>query len=121
MDGLKVRWTWDSFAGSYERSTDGIVHEDSLSGPITTENVVVMTVAYRPSPADARSPEAQTIGTGDAMVLTGGVVERGTWTRADRLSPVVLTSESGDPVLLTPGRTWVELAQDGSFATDNGS
>ncbi len=121
MDGLQVRWSWDSSADTYVRTTNGTVHEDVLSGPITAENLIVMTVTYRPSSADARSPEARTIGAGDAMILTGGVVVLGTWTRTDRLSPIVLTSESGGPVLLTPGRTWVELARDGTFATTNGS
>ena len=74
-----------------------------------------MEVVYRPSPADARSPEAQTIGSGTALVFTGGKVVTGTWTRTDRLSPVVLTDASGEPILLTPGRTWVELARASTF------
>jgi hypothetical protein len=93
------------------------VHADALTGAaVTTSNVVVMEVAYRPSAADARSPEAQTIGTGTAYVFSGGTVVQGTWTRRDRLSPVVLTDAAGAPILLTPGRTWVELARVGTFS-----
>lgn len=117
MDGLQVGWTWNAATGAYTRTSDGVVHEDALSGPVTTENLVVMTVSYRPSPADARSPEAQTIGSGDALVLTDGVVVEGTWTRPDRLSPIVLTSQDGQPILLTPGRTFVELAREDTFTT----
>ena len=36
----------------------------------------------------------------------------GTWNRADNKSAWVLTDASGEPMLLTPGRTWVELARD---------
>jgi hypothetical protein len=115
MDGLNVSWTLDPATGLYGRTTSGVPHEDALSGPITTDNVIVMTVVYRPSPADARSPEAQTIGSGDVMVFTGGTVVRGTWTRADRFSPIVLTDGSGAPILLTPGRTFIELARADTF------
>ena len=116
MDGLAVDWAWDAASGLYSRSSAGVPHLDAVSGgQVTTANVVVMEVVYRPSPADARSPEAQTIGSGTALVFTGGKVVTGTWTRTDRLSPVVLTDASGEPILLTPGRTWVELARAGTF------
>ena len=88
---------------------------DSLSGQVNTNNVIIMVVEYRPSSADRNSPEAQTIGTGQVVVLTGGVVIHGTWTRADRLLPIVLTDTGGKPILLTPGRTWIELAKSDTF------
>ena len=116
MDGLAVDWAYDAATGLYSRSSAGAPHGDALTGEqVTTANVVVMEVVYRPSPADARSPEAQTIGSGAALVFTGGKVVVGTWTRADRLSPIVLTDAEGEPILLTPGRTWVELARSGTF------
>ena len=87
---------------------------DELSGQVSTENVLVMFVDYQPSAADSRSPEAQTIGSGEAWLFTGGVLQRGTWTRNDRLSPVVLHDASGATMELTPGRTFVELARVGS-------
>jgi hypothetical protein len=117
MFGLAITWTFDSATGLYGRTSAGEAHSDALSGgQVTTNNVIVMEVAYRPSPADVRSPEAQTIGTGTVMVFTGGKVVRGTWTRTDRLSPVVLTATDGSPILLTPGRTFVELARSGTFS-----
>jgi hypothetical protein len=116
MDGLAITWTHDPATGRYARTSGGTVHTDANGGtPVTTDNVVVMYVVYRPSPADRRSPEAQTIGSGTATVFTGGRTVQGTWTRSDRLSPVVLTTAAGDPILLTPGRTFVELARSGTF------
>lgn len=117
MDGLQVEWRFDPDSGLYARTTDGIVHEDALSGPITTNNVIVMVVEYRPSPADPRSPEAQTIGSGEVLVYTGGRLVRGTWSRSDRLSPIVLTAADGASILLAPGRTWIELAKADRFQT----
>lgn len=117
MDGLQVEWRFDPNSGLYARTTDGIVHEDALSGPISTNNVIVMVVEYRPSPADPRSPEAQTIGSGEVLVYTGGRLVRGTWSRSDRMSPIVLTAADGTPILLAPGRTWIELAKADRFQT----
>ncbi len=73
--------------------------------------MVVLTVDYQPSPVDAHSPEAQTIGTGEVTVYTGGKAVTGTWTRADRTDAFHLTAADGTPIELTPGNTWVELAR----------
>jgi len=111
MDGLPIEWRFDAPSGAYLRSNNGVPHMDALSGQVSTENVVVMFVDYQPSPADNRSPEAQTIGTGEAWLFTGGVLARGTWTRNDRLSAIVLHDAAGATIPLTPGRTFIELAR----------
>jgi hypothetical protein len=111
MDGVKVNWTWDGDSASYLRKQGGQPHMDADLGQVNAANVVVLEVDYKPSPADARSPEAQTIGTGKVYVFTAGVMIEGTWTRADRLDPFTLTDADGNVIALTPGRTWVELAR----------
>jgi hypothetical protein len=116
MDGLQVEWAYDATAGCYWRTNGGVPHEDAMTGPINTNNVIVMVVQYRPSPADNRSPEAQTIGSGELIVFTGGMMVHGIWSRADRLSPIQMVADDGSPILLTPGRTWIELAKSGDFS-----
>ena len=76
--------------------------------------VVVLVTEYRPSPADARSPEAVTVGSGEALVLTRGVVVRGRWERATEADGFTLTDGDGDEIPLTVGRTWIELAPAGT-------
>lgn len=114
MDGLRIEWRFDAAAGSYLRSNGGTPHNDALSGQVSTENVIIMYVDYQPSAADANSPEAQTVGGGEVLVFTGGVLVRGTWARADRLSAVVLHDAAGTTIPLTPGRSFVELARVGT-------
>jgi len=112
MDGLAIEWRFDAAAGTYLRSNGGTPHNDALTGTqIDTHNVIVMVVDYQPSPADANSPEAQTIGSGEVLIFTGGTLQRGTWSRTDRLSPISFADGAGNPLLLTPGRTWVEMAR----------
>jgi hypothetical protein len=113
MDNVDVLWTWDAATGEFQRSQNGQVHTDDTDTPLTTPNVVVLTVEYVPSPADRRSPEAQTIGVGEALVLVDGVAVRGTWERLDRLAPFTLRDEDGEVIALTPGSVWVELARAG--------
>ena len=80
---------------------------------ITPQNVVIKFVPYTKSAADPISPEAVTVGQGEAWVLTAGGVVKGTWTRPDPSKPAVLQDAAGNEIALTPGRTWVELARSG--------
>lgn len=114
LEGVFVGWRYDQATGLYLRTSDGTPHLDASTDQVSTHNVVVLVVDYPPSVIDARSPEADTIGFGEAWVFSGGMMIRGVWTRADSSSPFVLTGPSG-PITLTPGRTWVELARDGNF------
>lgn len=117
MDGIKVHWQWDAASSTYLRFSDDKVHTDAITdAQIATSNVLVLEVDYQPSPADGRSPEAQTIGTGTVVAFSAGNVVAGTWTRADRLAPFTLTDTNGAAIMLTPGRTFIELARLGKTA-----
>jgi hypothetical protein len=111
MDGVNVSWKFDAKSGQYLRFQGGKAHNDAALGQVKSDNVVVLVVDYQASSVDAKSPEAQTTGTGEVFVFTGDKVLHGVWSRPDRLQPYVLTADSGKPIELTPGRTWVELAR----------
>ncbi len=118
MDNVRVIWKWDPASESFLRFSDDLPHKDTVfDAQVSTQNVLVIFVAYRPSPADGRSPEAQTIGTGELWVYSDGTLQKGIWTRPDRLSPFLLTDASGSTIPLFPGRTFVELARVGKAAT----
>lgn len=110
MGGIGVRWDYDAATDQYGRSQQGRVHEFE-DGPATADNVVILLTEYRPSSADPRSPEAQTVGTGIAYVLSDGNLQIGTWDREDKYSPITLLDADDEPMLMGPGRTWVELAR----------
>jgi hypothetical protein len=111
MDGVNVSWKFDTKSGAYLRFQGGKAHNDAALGQVNATNVVVLVVDYQPSAVDGNSPEAQTTGTGEALAFSAGRVVHGKWDRSDRLKPFTLTADDGTPVLLTPGRTWVEFAR----------
>jgi hypothetical protein len=111
LDSIDARWDWNASTGLYERRMEGKVHNDALTGDqITTNNVLVLVMDY--APGISHSPDAQTIGTGEAFVLTGGNYIHGTWSRGDKHDPFALHADDGSEILLTPGRTFIELPRD---------
>jgi hypothetical protein len=111
LDSIDARWDWDAATGLYMRTMEGKPHMDAGSGQVSTNNVLVLVMDYLPGISD--SPDAQTIGTGEAFVLTGGNAIHGTWARADKSAPFTLTADDGMPILLQPGRTFIELPRAG--------
>ncbi len=107
LDSIDVRWDWDASKGLYLRTMEGRAHMDAAGGQVSTNNVVVLAVNYLPGISG--SPDAQTIGEGEAFVLTGGNYIHATWSRPDKYTPFTLTADDGSIVLLQQGRTFVEL------------
>ena len=107
MDTYDIDWTWNATTGLYERNQNGKPDKDKSGDQMTTNNIVVLSMVYLPGISG--SPDAQSTGTGDAWVFSGGTKIHGTWTRADRLQVFTLTADDGTPILLTPGRTFIEL------------
>jgi hypothetical protein len=112
MRSIDVEWTWDPEQRRFMRSQEGRAHVDAVHGPIGATNVVVLAVEYRPSQIDARSPEAQTISvSGPAWVFSEGLVQKGRWIRLSSTDPFTFVTGTGEPIVLTPGNTWVQLAE----------
>ncbi len=107
LDSIDVRWDWNAELGLYLRTMEKKPHMDGAGGQVSTNNVVILAMTYLPGISG--SPDAQTIGSGEAFVLTGGNYIHATWSRADKNTPFTLTADDGSLVLLQPGRTFVEL------------
>jgi hypothetical protein len=111
-----VRWDWDETLGLFLRSQLGGPHQ-LTDGQASTKNVVVLVVDYGTSAAGG-GPEAQTIGTGRAVVYSDGHRIEGTWQRTNPTDPFTLLDAAGAPILLAPGRSWVELVDTNNNLTD---
>jgi len=112
LDSIDVRWDWDAASGLYLRTMENAKHMDRAGGQVSTNNVVVLVMDYLPGISG--SPDAQTLGHGEAFVFTAGNYIHAKWTRLDRLQPFMLTADDGSEVKLSPGRTFIELPRSGT-------
>jgi Protein of unknown function (DUF3048) N-terminal domain/Protein of unknown function (DUF3048) C-terminal domain len=113
LNSVPVSWTWNEPDARWIRQEYGDPHVDITGAPVSAENIVVQFCDYRTSPADPKSPEAVTVGSGDAWYFSDGKIMLGRWERPDASKPAVFLDGDGAPVELTPGRTWIELAEQG--------
>lgn len=99
--------TYDWAAGKgWLRSTPAGPFLMASGQQIAPTNVIVLSVTDQTAEA--------TTGSGDALVFTGGKLIRGTWERSDVAEPFRLLDQSGAPVRLGRGTTWLHLAVDNS-------
>lgn len=109
-----VTHTWDAERAGWLRTQDGRPHTTVLGDQLAPTNVVIMIVDYTVSPADATSAELQSVGTGPVMVLTDGHLIEGTWSRDAAVGQPTFVDDDGEPILLTPGQTWVLFPEAGA-------
>ncbi|MFA5564381.1 MAG: DUF3048 domain-containing protein [Acidimicrobiia bacterium] len=102
-------WRWDGSSQTFLREQQGTPHIDAEGRQIGATNVLLLVTPYGTSPFDPTSPEAISVGSGEAWLLSDGHVTYGKWSRADRSEPYLLTDETGKTLKLLPGQTWVEL------------
>lgn len=114
-DPVRKGWARFQVDGTHPRNSSATV--DPAGVQVAPANVIIMFIEYGVSPADSRSPMALTVGSGPVLVFTEGRVLSGNWSRSSREQPAAFTDLSGNPMQLTPGRTWVELPRGGSPIT----
>lgn len=122
LGDVTVSWDWSATSQSWLRDQDGT--PDVLEGgqQLAAANVVVQFVPYitdgyatgegiNPPPP---IPKGETVGTGSAVIFTGGMMIDAEWSKASPTAVTRFTDTSGHPILMTPGRTWIELAAVGT-------
>ena len=107
--GYAVTWTWSASSRRWVRSIFGASDVTSSGVRVSAANVVIMVVHYVGG-AGAFGAEADLTGHGFAWVLTDGRVVKGVWSRAVKQQPARLLDPDGRMIGLSPGNTWVELA-----------
>ena len=114
-------WAWDPGKKVWSRATNGTPHVTTTGEQLGFENVVLQSTRYRVTNdrdvAGFKVPSADISGSGTALVLTGGRLVPGHWSKPSPSSPTVLTDDAGAPLRLTPGRTWIEFMPTGAVTT----
>lgn len=111
-----VEWRFEG--GTWVRAQNGTAHVDAAGQRVTAANVIVQITPYVDTPFVDQSgepvPEAELLGEGEAWVLMDGRAVVGRWRKTAPEARTEYLTADGQPLLLTPGRTWVELAPPGS-------
>jgi hypothetical protein len=104
-------WKWSG--KTWKRTQGGSADMLTDGKRVTASNVIVMSIDVRNTGLHDvlgnPSPDDVVTGKGKVWVFRDGHVIRGHWSRPDRAKTWKLTDAKGDPLLLHPGRTWVEL------------
>lgn len=111
MDSNDVRWEYNPDDGLYYRWQEGKPHNTEGSGQVSTKNVIVMAANYIQSPIDAKTPDAQMLGSNPVYIFTGGTVRVGVWLRfksTDRYQ-FFDSIDTLNELRIQPGRSFIEL------------
>ncbi|MEX2292166.1 MAG: DUF3048 domain-containing protein [Acidimicrobiales bacterium] len=110
---VEYRWNGEGWA----RSQSGTPHVDADGVRIAPANVIVRFTRYVssgvPDQFGKMIPEAEFVGEGDAWVFTNGGVVIGRWQKTSMSAATTYTDVDGNPIGLTPGRTWVAVPPPG--------
>jgi hypothetical protein len=108
-----VRYHYDAVGRRYPREQDGKPHLDADGRQIAPASVLVVFVHWWYVQVNGtQESKIDTVGNGRLVVLTGGTLSEGTWTRPGG-GPLKLQDARGRPIVLPPGPVWIEF-----FPTD---
>ena len=109
-------WSWD---GTAWLRSEGTAPAMAASGArLSATNVVTITADHPNTDFGAQGgapvPTYTLVGSGDAVVASGGKTLAARWQKDAQDTPLKLVAADGSPVTLAPGNTWVELVPNGS-------
>ena len=95
------------------RTQNGTVHLQQDGEQVAAKNVVVMEVVHDLSFVDPKYgaiPKAKLVNNeGIAHVFSEGHYIQGTWSKGESNEGILLSTDQGEPLLLAPGNTWIEM------------
>lgn len=122
MGAGRPSWEWDADSSTWLRSEGSSPAVSAAGERLSAVNVVVLEVQAFDSGFNAQGgamvPDLRLENEkGKALVAQGGKVIKVKWRKGDTESPIELVDGDGEPVLLAPGNTWVELmpSNEGSY------
>ena len=117
-DDYSVVWDYDKSTNSYLRTNGGAPHKDLTTGnQLSAKNVVVlfMTEARANDGYDGNMHMLYgTKGTGKASIFTDGVEVKGTWSKKNRESRLIIKDSKGREIEFNRGRIWFEVLAVGT-------
>jgi hypothetical protein len=111
--GYDTTWGWNTVLqkwARFQQTNEPFMAIGSTPEPVqvTADTVIVQFVPYN------ASGEGELFGAGDAWIFSNGQLIRAKWSRRYPDTPTAFVDAEGNPIPITPGRTWVELLPVGS-------
>lgn len=111
-------WEWDEAEQAFVRfQTNGAADSASSGEQLTADNILVLQVSIE---VVEDIPTTRLVSQGSGWIATGGFVEEILWAKTAPESKILLTTTSGDSVLLGVGNTWIELIPNESSDVEAG-
>lgn len=108
-----VKYLYDAAAAGYLRFHGETPHKSVSGEQIRATNVLILkvrvTAGKTRDAAGNFSPEIVVTGTGEAVILRGGVSATGIWKRAELKDRTTILDAAGKPIPLLPGNIWIHL------------
>ncbi|MCL2363255.1 MAG: DUF3048 domain-containing protein [Defluviitaleaceae bacterium] len=107
------RFDFDEEYGSYMVSHGRGPHLDALTdgGSVVVHNILVQTVNMRILHAHNGARNVDTVGSGTGYLFTQGERFAVTWEKPSHAAPMRWYFACGTPLVLSPGRTWINVLQ----------
>lgn len=113
----RIRYSYDPDRQVYLRFHGDEPHTSASGEQLSAVNVVVMKVQISTGTvrdaSGALTQETDVVGSGEVVVLHGGMVEFGTWNRPSLSSNTTLEDRDGGTLELAPGNTWIHMIGQG--------
>jgi hypothetical protein len=106
-----AHYDYNATTNSYARSEGGAPHIDTNTNKQISPTVVIaMVVPYSLGALDSSGAYYSNygvIGSGPVDIFQDGTVLTGTWTKKGNTDQITFTDQSGQPIKLNPGKTWI--------------
>lgn len=113
-----VEWKYEQTSNTYKRVNGGKAHKDlNNDEQLEVKNVVVVFMK------ESRANDGYmnnlhllygTKGTGEAVIFRDGQAVKGTWSKKDRQSRMMIKNKQGDEIEFNPGPIWIEILPTGA-------
>lgn len=109
--GYSVGYEYDSTLKIYKKFRKGQPHMERVSGKqLEVKNVIIQTIPNSRIKGDDKDrQDLSNIGSGKGWYITCGKAIKIKWSKASRSGPTKYTDESGNPLVLNQGLTWIQI------------
>lgn len=101
-------YSYNSETKTYERYKDGILHVDEQDSlPLEVSNIIIQHVDSWLA-ANGLHKILDNIGSGTGYLISHGEAIPITWSKENQTARTIYQTESGEPIQLNPGQTWIQ-------------